>query len=79
MVKTYQINLINSQNDITTNIQRLEGNIEVIYNICKNPLKKFKNIKSPFNKENVDTNDYKRIFFILDFYEILNEKIELFK
>ena len=79
MVKTYQINLINNQNDITTNIQRQESDNEVVYNICKNPSKKFKNCKSPFNKENVDTNNYKYIFFILDFNEIVNEKQDLFK
>ena len=78
MVKTYQINLINNKNDITSNIQRQEGNNEIIYNICKNPLKKFKNIKSPFNKEKINTNNYQKVYFVLDFNEIINEKKELF-
>ena len=79
MIKSYQINMIKSTSDINSEIERYEVKNEIVYAICKNPLKKFKNIQSPYNKDLIDETNYQKIFFILDFDEIVNSKLSVFK
>ena len=79
MIKTYKIDMIKTKSDINYDLERYEIKNEIIYAICKNPLKKFKNFKSPYDKDLIDEKNYKTIFFILDFDEIVNSKMSVFK
>ena len=78
MIKTYKIDLMKSKEDISFDTERHEIGDEIVYAICKNPLKKFKNVKSPFVKDSINESNYKKVFFILDCDEIINSKMTVF-
>ena len=74
MIKTYQINMHKNKSDILSTSSRNDINNEIIYAICDEPLKKFKNIQFPYARETINNTYYKNIFFILDFNEIVDNK-----
>ena len=79
MLKTYQINMHINKSDILSTSSRNDVQNEIIYTLCDNPLKKFKNIQSPYYNNCGDPHGYKKIIFVLDLDEIINSKKSVFK